>query len=483
MPPLAWAALAALTAVRLVVATAAPISPDEAYYWVWSQALAPGYYDHPPMVALWARTGVAVFGDTTLGVRLLAPFSAALGTVLLVRAGTDLSGNRATGLWAAVLMNATLGFGLGAVSMTPDTPLFLFWIAAIWAAGRLEVTRRGIWFLVLGAAIGLALTSKLSAAFLALGIAAWVVLAPGLRPWLRTPWPWLGGLGSLAIFAPFLAWSAAHDWAGITRQGGRMGGFNPGNAPAYLAELVGGQVGLMTPIIFALAAIGLFHATRAAWRDRAATPLLLALLSLPALLMFVQHTFTERVQGNWPAIVYPGAILAAAIWAAPRWRVAGAWLGAGITGLVYLHAALSLLPLPPKLDPAMKRLAGWDTLAGQVDAARREQSAAFITADDYAVASMLAWEMPGITILAAQPRWAVFDLPRGAPAGPGILVRSARNAERVDSDTWREQAPLGLAARSRNGVTAEEYRLYRVLPPTGEALTRLPTARPGWSPK
>ena len=34
---------------------------------------------------------------------------------------------------------------------------------------------------------------------LALGIAAWVVLAPGLRPWLRTRWPWLGGLVSLAM--------------------------------------------------------------------------------------------------------------------------------------------------------------------------------------------------------------------------------------------------------------------------------------------
>ena len=109
--------------------------------------------------------------------------------------------------------------------------------------------------------------------------------------------------------------------------------------------------------------------------------------------------------------------------------------------------------------------------------------AAFITADDYAVASMLAWEMPGVTILAAQPRWAVFNLPREAPPGPGILVRSARNAERVDGDTWREQVPLGIAARTRNGVTAEEYRLYRVSPKAGEAMTRLPTARPGWSPR
>ena len=34
-----------------------PLSPDEAYYWVWSHALAAGYLDHPPMVALWVRAG------------------------------------------------------------------------------------------------------------------------------------------------------------------------------------------------------------------------------------------------------------------------------------------------------------------------------------------------------------------------------------------------------------------------------------------
>jgi hypothetical protein len=33
-------ALAAVTLIRLVVAATAPLAPDEAYYWVWSHALA-----------------------------------------------------------------------------------------------------------------------------------------------------------------------------------------------------------------------------------------------------------------------------------------------------------------------------------------------------------------------------------------------------------------------------------------------------------
>ncbi len=65
-----------------------PLAPDEAYYWVWSRALAAGYLDHPPMVALWIRAGTALAGDTPLGIRLLGPLSAPLGSLLLVgRAG------------------------------------------------------------------------------------------------------------------------------------------------------------------------------------------------------------------------------------------------------------------------------------------------------------------------------------------------------------------------------------------------------------
>ena len=81
------AALAALTLVRLLVAAAAPLSPDEAYYWLWSRALAPGYLDHPPMVALWMRLGTELAGPGSLGVRLLAPLSALAGAPGGARAG------------------------------------------------------------------------------------------------------------------------------------------------------------------------------------------------------------------------------------------------------------------------------------------------------------------------------------------------------------------------------------------------------------
>src|SRR5690242_11443791 len=74
--------------LRLVFAALIPLFPDEAYYWEWSRHLAPGYFDHPPAIPLLIRGGTALFGVTSLGVRLLpvlAGFIAALATAGIAR--------------------------------------------------------------------------------------------------------------------------------------------------------------------------------------------------------------------------------------------------------------------------------------------------------------------------------------------------------------------------------------------------------------
>jgi len=50
---------------------------DEAYYWQYSQHLAWGYFDHPPMVALFIKIGYGIF-QNELGVRLLFVLSSAI---------------------------------------------------------------------------------------------------------------------------------------------------------------------------------------------------------------------------------------------------------------------------------------------------------------------------------------------------------------------------------------------------------------------
>ena len=68
-PRLALILIIVLLALRAVFAALLPLSADEAYYWLWSQHPAWGYFDHPPMIAWLIRAGTLVLGDTPLGVR------------------------------------------------------------------------------------------------------------------------------------------------------------------------------------------------------------------------------------------------------------------------------------------------------------------------------------------------------------------------------------------------------------------------------
>jgi 4-amino-4-deoxy-L-arabinose transferase-like glycosyltransferase len=472
------AALAALTLLRLIVAAVVPLSPDEAYYWVWSRALAPGYLDHPPMVALWIRAGTWLAGDGALGVRLLGPLSAALGSLLLADAAEQLLPGRGAGWRAAALLNATLFLGVGAVTMTPDTPLLFFWTLALWALARIAAGGGAGWFIAAGLAAGLALASKYTAAFLGLGILLWLLAVPDMRRWLARPAPWLGALAAGAVFAPVVLWNAAHGWASFAKQGGRLGDWNPARAMQFLGELTGAQIGLATPLVFLLCAGGVVLAARRVWRTRDAGWTLLAALTVPAVAVFVQHAFGDRVQGNWPAIVYPAAAIAAAGLAGPVWhrlfRPALA-LGLVITLIVYAQAALA--PLPANLDPTARLLAGWPGFAAEVDAMAARQHADFIAADQYGIAAELARSsLAGMPVLGVERRWAAFDLPAAAIDGRrGILVRSLRRGADVDVTPWADITEIGRVNRERAGVVVEAYRIYSVLGRAGgTASVRLP---------
>ena len=483
IPGWAWGALGGLTLLRLVVAWAMPLAPDEAYYWVWSRALAPGYLDHPPMVALWIWLGTALLGDGALGIRLLAPLSAALGSLLLVRAGEDLVPGRGAGVMAAGMLNATLLFGVGAVTMTPDTPVLFFWSAAIWALGRLLATGRGGWWLVVGLAVGSALASKYTGFLLAGGVAFWVLAVPPMRVWRRRWELWLGAGLAVAVFAPVVWWNAGHGWVSFAKQGGRAGDFDVSRAPQFIGELIGGQLGLATPVVAVLCVAGMVLAGRRALAGDPAWSLLAALTAMPAL-VFMQHALGDRVQANWPAVIYPGAAIAVA-GLAPWWRRAvwpGIGLGLAMTAIAWTQATLAPLALPMRFDPTLLRLGGWAALAAEIELVRAQEGAVFVASDNYGHAALLALLLPaGTPVYGVEARWGVFaleDATAGIAGRAGLLLRSARRDDAPSEADWVEISRLGRLERGRNGMTAESFRLYRVTGrPGDEPIVVLPRPR------
>jgi 4-amino-4-deoxy-L-arabinose transferase-like glycosyltransferase len=456
--------LAILTLFRLWVAAVTPLARDEAYYWVWSRALAPGYLDHPPMVALWIRAGTSLLGFTPLGVRLLGPLSAALGSWLLADAANRLFPGRSAGLTAAVLLNATLLFAAGSVIMTPDTPLLFFWTLTLWTGARIATGGDRRWWIAAGAASGLALLSKYTGAFLPMGLGLFLVrVAP--RD-LRRPQPWAGVLIALALFLPVILWNAANHWAGFLRQGGRVGDWNPGRAASFLGELLLSQAGLVTPGVFVLCVAGVIAAIRVTIRRPDPAWTLLAALSVPPALVFLQHALGDRVQGNWPAILWPAAAAAASGLDAPRWRrliPPSAAFGFAVSVLVCLHAATAWPERFVAVDPVSRQMAGWAGLADDVKRAQDEAGAGAIAAEPYDVASELAWS--GQRVIGPGTRWTLLPLPSAIPDNrPVLLVRPARYGERPDPTFWRDVVPMRDVFRRSGESIVERYTLFLARP-------------------
>lgn len=458
---LVLAALAALTALRLIVAASLPLSPDEAYYYLWSQHLQLGYFDHPPMVAYWIRAGTALFGGTPLGIRCMGPLGAALGTLLLADAGERMFPHRQAGLIAAALLNATIMVGAGAVLMTPDTPLLFFWSAGLAALARLLTAQEPRWWLAVGLCAGGALLSKYTALLFIAAVFIWLVTSPEGRAQLRSFWPWAGVALAFAVFAPDIAWNAAHHWASYLKQGSRVTRFDAARSLQFFGELVAGQFALATPIIAALCVAGLWRLRHA---PSAVGQLLIWLTVVPGVVFF-EHVLSGRVQANWVAILYPSACLAAAslpMALLRRWLKPALALGFALSALAYAQALAAPFGLPARADPTALQLAGWRDFA-QAAAASHP---AFITSDEYATAAELAFYGPAdVPVVGLAPRWRFFADPPAAAAGEtGILV-TRRSGIGCDA--------VGTVTRRRNGQAVQTYRLCRfVAPAPGVLLPR-----------
>src|SRR6266545_3389171 len=212
-----WFLVAAI-ALAAALARALAFAPtelyaDEAYYWLWSLRPAAGYYDHPPLVAwLIAISSPLLPGE--LGVRLLFLACGALTVVFAALLARELEGDPRAALHAAVLAVAAPLLNLLGAMALPDAPVAAAYTAALWLLAR---ARGGRW-LVAGAAVGVALLAKYTAALLAPALLLLVAWDGELRRELRTPWPWLGAAVAVALFAPCLLWNARHDWISIRFQ-------------------------------------------------------------------------------------------------------------------------------------------------------------------------------------------------------------------------------------------------------------------------
>jgi hypothetical protein len=160
------------------------------------------------------------------------------------------------------------------------------------------------WWLVAGAAAGVALLSKYHAAFLVLGVLAFLLTRRESRPWLRRPQPYMAAVIALAFLMPVLAWNASHGFASFRFQGGRAVPKH-GNHVGALLQNLAGQAGYLTPWIWVALVLAIWRAARRGPRD-AATWLLFCTGIGPVVVFTVVSLGGNPGLPHWPA---PGYLL------------------------------------------------------------------------------------------------------------------------------------------------------------------------------
>jgi 4-amino-4-deoxy-L-arabinose transferase-like glycosyltransferase len=414
-----WIVGAAL--FRTALAALVPLLPDETYYWEWSRRLESGYFDHPPGIALLIAAGVKLLGPTTAGVRAGPAFAALVTHAAAVLCAWQLAGRGAPGARAALraaMLVALLPIAtLGLVLATPDAALFATGMLALLAVERalaapVRSLRSFAWWLAAGVALGGAFVAKYTAVLLPMGLVIACLLHPALRRRFLDPGPWVASAVALALFAPVVVWNWFNDWVSFRFQLGH--GFNAaarGNPVSRELEMLGGQAGLASPILFVLMGIVVVAALRDGWRTRqhaAPTDLTtrrfaLAVIAVAPLGFFALSAWRRPVEANWPAMIYPGAMMLLATSDRPAatgvWWRRGLALAALLVAVVAVQAWRPILPLAPRKDP-IARAHGWTTLAAAVDSARRDPFLegsvdSWVAADRYQDASQLAFHLDG----------------------------------------------------------------------------------------
>jgi dolichyl-phosphate-mannose-protein mannosyltransferase len=483
-----WLTILALVVLRLIAAAVTPITFDEAYYWMWSKHLAGGYYDHPPLVAVVIRLGTMIAGDTELGVRLVSVLLALPMSWAVYRTAEILFGSTRVAATAMLLLNVTLMAAVGTMIVTPDAPLLVASSFVLLFCAKVLETGRGAWWLAVGAAVGAALTAKYTAMFFGAAILIWLVVVPKLRHWLISPWPYLGGLVSLAIFAPVIVWNADHQWVSFIKQLGRarIEDFSP----AYIAELIPTQFAFATPLVFILGVMGLY-ALIMRKAGAAASRVLIDVMVWTIVAYFIWHALHARVEANWFAPVYPAFVVAAAVAAhLVPWRtreqrtidVCLRWAAPiGILMFVALIVQANTGWLSGyKRDATVRSVGvGWRALASGIEAVRARVGASCVIAMDYGTTAWLSFYLPpGTCVQQAIQRIRWVNFPPPAPeqlAGKLLFVDEAQLGLRpyVTSRFGRIEQAAQLT-RQRGPLVIETYALYAVSEPNGAVLDDSP---------
>src|SRR5712675_1737151 len=306
------ALIAVLTAMRLIYAGVIELRTDEAYYWTWSKENVLSFLDHPPGIAWLIRFGTAIFGDTNLGVRFSGIVAMLVTQLLLADIVRRVTHDFRAVVFALLMPEAALYYGLLMAKVAPDTAMIPFAVAMLWSLVRLHESGNARWWLAAGLFAGFAALSKFTVIMLLPAVVAFALVPDWRRRWLFSPYPWAAALIAAIVFAPVLIWNTQHDWASFRFQFVRAVATH-GWSFRTVGEFLGIQFGLVGFVMLPVVLSGVALTAWRGYRTREPVAILLSTAVIVPFAYFFWKSLTLRVGDTWPMFLWPAEFAAAAI--------------------------------------------------------------------------------------------------------------------------------------------------------------------------
>jgi 4-amino-4-deoxy-L-arabinose transferase-like glycosyltransferase len=186
--------------ICLVQAYLTELHPDEALYWVYTKEMSWGYFEQPPMVALFIKVGYSIFNNE-LGVRLLVVLTHFVNLGIIYKLA-----KAQKPLVFALVLGSLFLIHAGSLLAVPDAPLVFF--SCLFLLQLSKVKDR----ILPSQAISLSLISACMLyskyhALVFLGI-LFLLQLKHRKEWLY----YLIPVGALVLYFPHILWQIDHDW-------------------------------------------------------------------------------------------------------------------------------------------------------------------------------------------------------------------------------------------------------------------------------
>lgn len=258
------------------------LSFDETYYWIYSQFLDFGYYDHPPMVGLSIYLGTLIFGQNEFGVRFFSNLYL-FGTIFVLWDMCKIYKQSAV-FWSLLFSMPLIGLS-GLVAL-PDAPLMFFSTAFFWGIQKYLKEDSMKWVIGIGVIIASMFYSKYHGLLI-------VLLTVIANPSFFKRKSFYGIIALVVIlYTPHMYWQYQHEFVSFKFHlfGRTEKHFSINN----IFDYIGGQIALMGFFSFFLF-VYIFYKNK--FKDPFERILIFNSFGFLIFLFFM--SFRNQIEANW----------------------------------------------------------------------------------------------------------------------------------------------------------------------------------------